>query len=410
MAIQACLEATGTYGDNIAIHLHKHLSKVSLVNPRAIKHFAAMQLRRDKSDKADARLIAQYCYNQKPSAWQPPSEVQVQTKALPRRLSHLKCDLTREKNRLEATSDKATRADIKDHIKALTKRVTKLENQHQELIQTNPVNKRTLDLLTSINGIGKKSGSQIISELPDLNNFPTGRELAAYAGVTPRHFQSGTSGKAHTPMSKAGNSNHSVPILFWKLITLAVFPAMSAMRYNTICKAFAEQLKAQGKPQIVIIGAIMNKLLHIIYGVLKHQKPFDPEYLKNMEKPLDFITAFDPRDLILPIRNPKSEILLIPALPKQSARDMRPLWRDLILQTWGGDPLECPCCKMHHESRPQSHPPQGNRILPPPPRSLGGNRHASTPAASALRHRHHGADRTTLAGNQGMDPRRRTRP
>ncbi len=45
------------------------------------------------------------------------------------------------------------------------------------------------------------------------------------------------------------------------------------------------------------------------------------------------------------IQNPQSEILLIPAPPKQFARDMRPLWRDLILQVWGGDPLECPCCK-----------------------------------------------------------------
>ena len=45
------------------------------------------------------------------------------------------------------------------------------------------------------------------------------------------------------------------------------------------------------------------------------------------------------------IRHHQSEILLIPAPPKQSARDMRPLWRDLIVQVWGGDPQECPCCK-----------------------------------------------------------------
>jgi hypothetical protein len=45
------------------------------------------------------------------------------------------------------------------------------------------------------------------------------------------------------------------------------------------------------------------------------------------------------------INNHQSEILLIPAPPKLSACDMRPLWRDLILQVWGGDPLECPCCK-----------------------------------------------------------------
>jgi hypothetical protein len=65
---------------------------------------------------------------------------------------------------------------------------------------------------------------------------------------------------------------------------MVVGTTLTAMRFNPICKAFAERLKAQGKPQIVIIGAIMNKLLHIIYGVLKHQKPFDPEYLKKHGK------------------------------------------------------------------------------------------------------------------------------
>jgi hypothetical protein len=44
--------------------------------------------------------------------------------------------------------------------------------------------------------------------------------------------------------------------------------------------------------------------------------------------------------------NPKPiQILLIPAPPRRKACDMRPLWRDLILKVWGGDPLQCPCCK-----------------------------------------------------------------
>jgi hypothetical protein len=50
-------------------------------------------------------------------------------------------------------------------------------------------------------------------------------------------------------------------------------------------------------------------------------------------------------DLKSPISDLKSEVLLIPAPPKQSARSMRPLWRDLILKVWGADPLQCPCCK-----------------------------------------------------------------
>jgi transposase len=84
--------------------------------------------------------------------------------------------------------------------------------------------------------------------------------MPAYAGGTPRIFRSGTSGRTRTPMSKAGN-RHIRKALF--------FPAMSAMRFNPICKAFAERLKEKGKPSIVIIGAVMTKLLHLIYGVLK---------------------------------------------------------------------------------------------------------------------------------------------
>jgi transposase len=74
--------------------------------------------------------------------------------------------------------------------------------------------------------------------------------------------------------SKAGN-RHIRKALF--------FPAMSAMRFNPICKAFAERLKEKGKPSIVIIGAVMTKLLHLIYGVLKSEKPFNPDILKKAQ-------------------------------------------------------------------------------------------------------------------------------
>ena len=75
-------------------------------------------------------------------------------------------------------------------------------------------------------------------------------------------------------MSKAGN-RHLRKLLF--------FPAMTAIRYNPVCKAFAERLAARGKPPIVIVGAVMTKLLHIIYGVLKHGKPFNPDHYKKAE-------------------------------------------------------------------------------------------------------------------------------
>jgi hypothetical protein len=123
------------------------------------------------------------------------------------------------------------------------------------------------------------------------------------------------------------------------------------------------------------------------------QTPLIPDRIIRLPKP-------EP----LPEKPPPAQILLIPAPPKQSARDMRPLWRDLILQIWpalrslpdlhslgdgGGEgwgrrSAPVPLLQGHHETRPQSHPPRGNSILPPSPWALGGNRHTPAPAASAL--------------------------
>jgi transposase len=77
----------------------------------------------------------------------------------------------------------------------------------QTIIEGNPSLAQMLRLITSIKGIGTFSGVQIIAVLPDLNNFENVRALGAYAGVTPRHFQSGTSGKARTPTTKTGSKH-----------------------------------------------------------------------------------------------------------------------------------------------------------------------------------------------------------
>lgn len=275
LPVHSCMEATGCYGDQLAIHLHNHLGHVSVVNPCAIKNFAAMKLRRNKSDKADARLIAQYSADRQPPAWEAPSEEQTHLKALARRISQIQHLHDIERNHLESAQDKQVRANIKALMKTLKTQIEKTRAEVMAVIKASTVLAQMLRLLTSINGIGETSGAQLIAELPNLKNFESARELGAYAGVTPRQFQSGTSGKTHTPMTKTG-SKHLRRHLF--------FPAMTAMRYNPICKAMAERLAEKGKEKMEIIGAIMHKLLHIVYGVLKSQQPFDPKYLEKNQK------------------------------------------------------------------------------------------------------------------------------
>jgi transposase len=274
LPIHACMEATGSYGEPLADFLHGKVARLSVVNPRAIKAHGDSDLRRCKSDPADARLIADFCRVKKPLEWTPASPAMRAIKAISRHINGLKKDITREGNRLETTSDKTVAKSLKMHIAWMKKQIAKLETELKKAIESDTEKGRDHKLLLSIPGIGLKTAASLMAELPDISLLENARQLAAYAGTTPRIFQTGTSGKTRTPMSKAGN-RHLRKCLF--------FPAMTAIRYNPICKAFAARLAAEGKPSIVIVGAVMTKLLHIIYGVLKHGQPFNPNHLKKAE-------------------------------------------------------------------------------------------------------------------------------
>lgn len=74
-------------------------------------------------------------------------------------------------------------------MKTLKTRIEKTRAEVMVIMKANPELAQMLRLLTSINGIGKVSGAQLTAELHDLKNFASARELSAYAGVTPRQFQ-----------------------------------------------------------------------------------------------------------------------------------------------------------------------------------------------------------------------------
>ena len=71
--VHACLEATGTYSEAVALFLHEQGHQVSVVNPLRIKGYAQSNMQRNKTDRLDARLIADFCQTKKPDEWKPPS-------------------------------------------------------------------------------------------------------------------------------------------------------------------------------------------------------------------------------------------------------------------------------------------------------------------------------------------------
>jgi transposase len=268
--VHACMEATGTYGEELAIFLSSQGHKVSIVNPACIKAYGESKLTRNKTDKSDAHLIALYCESQKPEVWQPPAAEVRQLQALVRHLEALAEMRQQEANRLQSgISEEMVIASLKAHIEYLEREIGKITQQIREHINKHPGLKENKELLTTIPGIGEDTAIKLMAEIVDVRRYSSARQLAAHAGVTPRHHQSGTSVKRASVISKIGNG---------RIRRALYFPAITAKRFNPIISEFCKRLEQGGKTKMAIIGAAMRKLLHQVFGVLKSGKAFDPNY------------------------------------------------------------------------------------------------------------------------------------
>jgi transposase len=267
--LHACLEATSIYGEALAEFLHQKGYQVSIVNPVRIKGFAKSQLLRTKTDSVDAALIARFCGAIKPSPWTPTAPEVKELQALLRRLESLKEMETQERNRLETAT--ATVAQLtQSHLEYLIEQQKLIKQLIGEHFDQHPHLKQQRDLLTSIPGIAQQTASVLLAEIGQVSDYDNARQLAAYAGLTPCERSSGTSVHGKTRLSCTGNV---------RLRKALYMPAVVAMRHNPLLKAMSERLLSRGKVKMQVIGALMRKLVHFAFGILKSQKPFDPNYL-----------------------------------------------------------------------------------------------------------------------------------
>jgi transposase len=268
--IHACLEATGTYGTAVADTLHDAGHRVSVVNPAAIEAFGRSRLSRTKTDPTDARLIAQFCRTQEPPPWVPlPREVR-ELQALVRRLEALEGMRQQERNRLAADpGSAAVCASIQHLIDTLDDEMTALKAQISDHFDQHPPLRQQRDLLTSIPGIGAATAALLIAEFGTLRRFAQARQCAAFVGLVPRDRRSGTSLRGKPVLSKLGSA---------AVRKALYFPALTALRFNPFVIALGDRLRLRGKHPMAIVGAAMRKLVHLAFGVLKANQPFDPNF------------------------------------------------------------------------------------------------------------------------------------
>ncbi len=265
--LHVCMEATSIYWEGVAEFLAALTQvTVSVVNPAQIKAFGVSRMVRTKTDKADARLIAEFCAERCPPPWHPPSPAEQALRAMVLRLESLQVMHTQESNRLAVVRPSVKDSVVK-HLQWLDQEIEALSQAIRDHIDSDPTLRDKRRLLDSIPGLGDRTIAVLLAFLADPQRFDNARQVAAFSGLDPRQHESGSSVKAKPHLSKVGHAF---------LRKMLYMPAMVALYRTHWGAIFRGRLEASGKPPMLIIGAMMRKLIQVAFGVLKSGKIFDP--------------------------------------------------------------------------------------------------------------------------------------
>lgn len=258
------LEATGPYWLALAHYLHSQRLPVCVLNPAYVKAHGQSRGSRTKTDRADARLIADYLATHRCEVWEPlPAELE-ELRELMRfyaDVTGLAASAAQRGEGLRTGPAQQLQAELaqvlEEFAQKVLQRAREQARQHETL-------ERTFQQLDSIPGIAQITALILTSELP---RGRSARTVAGWAGVTPRQEESGTSVHRAPRLCKQG-SEQVRRSLYW--------PAITALRCSPPMQAFARRLEAAGLNKMQIVGAAMHKLLRWSVGVMNSGKMFDP--------------------------------------------------------------------------------------------------------------------------------------
>lgn len=268
------MESTGKYGRLLAqTILERTAFQVSIVNPAQIAYFSKSALSRTKTDRVDAKIIAQYARIMQPQPIKPEDSERRELTELVRHRRHLIRKRGQEIAYLQGVTDPQIKASVIPIIEAFSAQIKTIEATIEQFLEKNSSLKKNLDLLVSIPGVGQGLAFAILTEIHPEDHTGTYSKSAqsAHAGLAPSKKESGTF-RGQEKISKVGNK---------ELRDALYMPALSAMRCNPFVQEFAARLKVKGKHNKVVLIACMRKLLMISIGVLNNQAPFNPNWVSK---------------------------------------------------------------------------------------------------------------------------------
>lgn len=224
-----------------------------------VRHFARYI---GAAAKTDARVLALYAQSAKTlRLYTPPAPEQKAARALRARRDELQDMLIAENNRVEHVDHPGVRVSLKAHIRMLERQLEEIERQLTDLIAQTPAMAEQARLMQSIKGVGPGTAAAILAYFPELGTLNKA-QAARLAGLAPIARDSG----------KMRASRHIEPGRA-HLRRALYMAAVSAMRFNPRLRAFAERLRAKGKPFKLVAAAVMRKLVVILNAILQSGEP-----------------------------------------------------------------------------------------------------------------------------------------
>lgn len=266
------MEATGSYYQKLAMFLYTKEISLSVVNPLVVKRFIQMKLRRNKNDKADAKMISQYGNEQQVTQWKPDPEYIELCSVLFSTMELYTKQLTALKNKLHSVQSRGIKGGVivkslNKQIKLVNQEMKLLEDEMDKLIKQN--DPQLLSNLSSIPGIGKKTAILLITSTNGFRNFESYKQVCSFLGLAPTERSSGSSIRGKSRISKAGNP------LIRNHLFLCSFTACNC---NPACKLLYDRIVTKGKCKKLALIAVANKLLKQCFGIAKNGLPYDPDF------------------------------------------------------------------------------------------------------------------------------------
>lgn len=269
-----CFEDTGHYSTNLSVYLSEKDIDYVEENPLAIKRSSGIV--RGKTDRLDAGMIARYAWLHKEElVLGSPKEKDIQELG---RLLSFREQLVRDRtgkmsslkemqSLLGSPSTDSCCKIITKTIKYLTKQIEALEDRIKVLMKKDNFLKKNFDLLNTLKGVGLILSCQLIYHTNNFKRFDSWRQFSSYCGVAPFAHSSGTSIRRKNRIHHIGDR---------KMKTLLTLASVSAIQCDKELKYYYKKKVAEGKPKMVALNNVRNKILSRAFAVVKRGTPYVP--------------------------------------------------------------------------------------------------------------------------------------